>query len=281
MYSTTGKYDDRDEYRIPISGGDDFFIGIERKNEIFREIIVDGIKTQYLISNQGRVYSKISTTIMTPSVDKSGYLEVAIRPKVTNPVWFRIHRLVMGCFYEGTPSTIQTVNHKNGDKGDNRLENLEYCTTTENNRHFARELKREQKQTGKLIVEKIRKEQQEIFKAFHKQQNSNPRGRNDLSDEEFNEIVALVETYYPTKLICIRFNIKISIIKNIKRGSMKGRGLKELSDDELRLICKDMVDGNYDMKKLAEKHNVRHSVIESLKYKWKKTKHVWKDYFED
>lgn len=45
---------------------------------------------------------------------------------------FMIHRLVMIAFV--WPSKLQ-VNHKNWDKTDNRLENLEYCTASENVKH--------------------------------------------------------------------------------------------------------------------------------------------------
>lgn len=47
----------------------------------------------------------------------------------------RVHRLVMLAFHGPSPLD---VNHKNGVKTDNRLENLEYCTKSENNRHAMR-----------------------------------------------------------------------------------------------------------------------------------------------
>lgn len=274
------KNESRDDYRIPISGGNEIFIGIEEENEVFKEVIINGIKTRYLVSNLGRVYTKITTRVLVPSVDKAGYLEIALRID-KHPIWFRIHRLVIGCFYEGKPHTIETVNHKNGDKGDNRLENLEYCTCTENNQHFARELKCEQKQSGKAIVKKLQDEYNKINIAYSKQQKSNPRGKGDLSEDEYNEIVNLVESFYPNKLICLKYNIHVSIIKNIKRGSVKGRGRTKISDDELRDICKELQQDEYDIKEIAEKYNVRHSVIYSLLYKWQKTKYIWKDYFKE
>lgn len=46
--------------------------------------------------------------------------------------YYKVHRLVMLAFYG--PSTLE-VNHKNGVKDDNRLENLEYCTRRENHLH--------------------------------------------------------------------------------------------------------------------------------------------------
>jgi len=46
----------------------------------------------------------------------------------------RVHRLVMLAFSGECPEGME-VNHKNGNKTDNRLENLEYIDRSENNRH--------------------------------------------------------------------------------------------------------------------------------------------------
>lgn len=51
--------------------------------------------------------------------------------------WFYIHILVMLAFMGPRPHGL-VVNHKNGDKTDNRLANLEYVTSAENNRHALR-----------------------------------------------------------------------------------------------------------------------------------------------
>ena len=279
-------YENKNEdYRIPIAGGNEFYIGIENEGEIFKEIIVGGITTQYLASNQGRIYSKCSTCFMIPSIDK-GYFNVALRVfPGKKAIWFRLHRIIIACFYKGPePHTIETVNHKNGDKSDNRIENLEYCTTTENNQHFARELKREQQQSALKIVLKMQKERLELSKKYKEQQNSlTKRYKNDLSEQEFDEITTLVDSFYPSKLICLKYNIDMSIIKGIRAKTCVGKTTREVSDEEIREICIEMnrLNHQYKVKDLALKFGVRPSVIHSLRNRWKKFEYIWKDYFKD
>jgi hypothetical protein len=87
----------------------------------------------YMVDENGVVVSLKNGKwrVLTRHIDCYGYLSACLflNGKVKKHL---IHRLVMQTFIE--PSTLQ-VNHKNGIKTDNRLENLEYCTNAENIRH--------------------------------------------------------------------------------------------------------------------------------------------------
>jgi hypothetical protein len=64
-------------------------------------------------------------------VTEGGYKRVALM--VNNKLKsFRIHRLVASAFIG---KDTREINHKNGNKQDNRVENLEYCTRSENLLH--------------------------------------------------------------------------------------------------------------------------------------------------
>lgn len=66
-------------------------------------------------------------------LDKDGYLKVCLSVKQVRKYCF-VHRLVAMTFISN-PLNKGCVNHINGVKLDNRVENLEWCTVLENNRH--------------------------------------------------------------------------------------------------------------------------------------------------
>jgi hypothetical protein len=87
----------------------------------------------YQVSNLGRVKSlKFGRErILKPQEGKQGYMHVFLY-KEGDVKFYRVHRLMMLAFVG--ESNLQ-VNHINGIKTDNRLENLEYCTGSQNIKH--------------------------------------------------------------------------------------------------------------------------------------------------
>lgn len=109
--------------------------------EIWKQI--KGYEGHYEVSNHGRVKSiertirghKLVEKIMLPANDFNGYLSIRFRNGKQKR--FLIHRLVANIFLSN-PENLPIVNHKDRDKTNNNLSNLEWVTVKENDAHWRR-----------------------------------------------------------------------------------------------------------------------------------------------
>ena len=93
---------------------------------------VPGYEGLYQISDFGNVKSLISNRLLKPSQDKFGYVRFnALKNKKSKTL--RIHRLVMEVF--NPINSFMQVNHIDGNKSNNKLDNLEWCTDSDNKKH--------------------------------------------------------------------------------------------------------------------------------------------------
>jgi hypothetical protein len=74
-------------------------------------------------------YWKRKGKILSPTIFH-GYLKVSLKRKLTF-----VHRIVAETFLEKPKGLNIVVNHKNGNKSDNRIENLEWVTQSQNVKH--------------------------------------------------------------------------------------------------------------------------------------------------
>ena len=87
----------------------------------------------YLISNTGLIKNKLSGRILKLRNDKDGYLDVMLS-KCGFKKRFKVHRLVALTFIPN-PESKDQVNHKDGIKINNTINNLEWATKKDNEQH--------------------------------------------------------------------------------------------------------------------------------------------------
>lgn len=102
------------------------------KNEVWKDIPhYEGL---YQVSNMGRIWSVYNQRVLKPYI-KQGYCEIILTAPNGKLKYERVHRLVALAFLGEPPNGKTQVNHISGCKTDNRVENLEYCSASENTKH--------------------------------------------------------------------------------------------------------------------------------------------------
>lgn len=132
-------------------------------NEIFKDI--KGYEGLYQISNLGRVKSlerrvrakKPGTTQLIRekfrkfSYTTEGYAYVALAKEGKNKTCL-VHRLVAEAFIEN-PNNLQCVNHKDENKQNNNVENLEWCDYSYNNTYKNIHLRRNLDNVNRVVIQ--------------------------------------------------------------------------------------------------------------------------------
>lgn len=164
---------------------------------------VVGYEGLYLVSSNGRILGVPKTTTYgheLSQVEKpkgSGYLSVCLC-KNNEKRYFRVHRLVAQAFIPNLERKPE-VNHKNGNRSDNRVENLEWVTRSENEKHAYREL----------------------GKKPNKPWEGKPRlFARKLTDEQAQ---AIRDDDRPSRQIAREYNISKTTVLYIKKGKVYGK----------------------------------------------------------
>lgn len=102
--------------------------------EIWRPVV--GYEGLYEVSSYGRVRSLRRGRILTSSINRDGYVRCHIKVNGVSK-YYLVHRMVAEAFIPN-PDNLPQVNHKDEDKTNNRVENLEMCNAKYNSNYGSR-----------------------------------------------------------------------------------------------------------------------------------------------
>lgn len=88
----------------------------------------------FLVDDDFNIYSARTRRKLTPYVGTDGYPQVQYRDGNDHAVHERVH-VIFGHLFIPNPDGYRYINHKDSDKTNNVLDNLEWCTNSQNVKH--------------------------------------------------------------------------------------------------------------------------------------------------
>ncbi|MBK7822925.1 MAG: HNH endonuclease [Tessaracoccus sp.] len=194
--------------------------------EIWKPVL--GWEGYYSVSNMGRVKRDAGSPrcktdrLLLPRMTNYNYLVFAPVRKGTTQKAMCVHRAVLESFIGPAPTELHQGNHKNGNKIDNRAENLEWVTRSENIAHAYR--------TG-----------------LHRRYAGSNASAAKLNEEQVAEILRKIAAREYRRDIAVEFGISTKMIDEIVQGnhwrhvprpdmSMKRMGRHILTESDVREI---------------------------------------------
>lgn len=192
----------------------------------------------------------------------TGYRRVFLHDSPRSQHFF-VHRLVAETFLGPPTDKWRVVNHKNGDKCDNRLVNLEWCTREENQLHAAtlHNHKGEGHGNAKLTLEEVRQ--------IRKQYNG-----------EWGQQTKLAKEYGVTQMLVSKIvrgevwdDAGGKLLRSGKKQDGQDHGMAKLTNRQVRAIRRRFAVGTATLQQLATQYGVGRQIIRDIAY-GKTWKHV-------
>ena len=179
--------------------------------EIWKDI--KGYEGKYQVSNLGRVKSlnyrgnTNKEVIMANTQNKNGYFKIGLS-KNNKKKNYTIHKLVAEAFIPN-PNNLKEINHKDEDKSNNKVDNLEWCNHKENCNYGTRISRCSEKQKGKHL------------------------GKNNPNSKKVR-CITTGEIFSTMKEAADKYNMKYLGISNCCTGRYKYSGIHPITGEKLR-----------------------------------------------
>lgn len=175
--------------------------------------VIEGSKGKYEISTYGQVRSNHSGSpkILSQNTTKSGYWKISIRLGNYDTT-HSTHRLIAKTFIPN-PLNKPCINHKDGNKLNNYVDNLEWCTQKENIDHAISLGLLPAKKAKKKYVHKYVYKYKPKFKPYF-------RKPDELQAEDVMSIRRMLENGFDAPFITKMFGISSGVVFSIKNGDL-------------------------------------------------------------
>lgn len=213
----------------------------------------------YSVTEEGEVYSfKKNGYLSSKGTSGNGYQKVTLCHEGERKD-FMVHRLVAMAFIPN-PCDLPQVNHKDGDKGNNKIDNLEWCTAEYNTQHAM--------ETG------LRR--REVKNSYR-----------SLSDELVKALCEDIDNGVSNKIICESYNVKHTLVCGIRSGKFykdisspfNFRNIpsgNRIEEEKIHSICEDLENG-LSINRTRLKNKVSFGVVKRIKSRQKYT-YISKNY---
>lgn len=203
---------------------------------------------KYCACSTGKIYSLRSNTYLKSVVQRNGYCQVTMSQDGYRKN-FSVHRLIAMAYF-GTDDADLVVNHKDGNKQNNRLDNLEFVTQKENVHHAI--------MIGLRVGTR------------------NPD--RELSDEVVHIVCKLLQDSWRNTDIADALSIKREVVANIRYGSIYQEisceydfnnvlpSRRKLSTEKLVGIC-EMLQDKKSYSEICKKYDVSSVTVHKIKYR--------------
>lgn len=125
---------------------------------------IKGYEGLYAITSCGKVWSYRRNKFLKPRINNCKYFIINLYDINHKCKTWLLHRLVAEAYLEN-PNNLQQVNHKNENKCNNYLNNLEFCSATYNNNYGARSKKAAEKHAIPIYCVELNKYYESIVNA--------------------------------------------------------------------------------------------------------------------
>lgn len=231
----------------------------------YRQVYIDNTPTEYFVSRDGDIISKYKNNISHPKVftTEKGYQYVKLWFNSKTKAQF-VHRLVAKAFIEN-PKNKPEVNHIDGVKSHNHVDNLEWVTSKENKDHAKRTGLLHYncgEDTGTLVYTNDQIHEVCLLMEL------NNMTVNEISD---NTGVSC-DTIYGIR----SKGIWSEIAKNYNIPAIQKRSSRAYTEEDIRLVCK-LLENGKSRSYIVTATNVKKSTINDIIHRRRWT-YVSKDY---